>query len=142
MKGGLPMYVACSKARVPQRTVYELMKREEWFMQRIQAYKNYLPALVHNIHLSEVEKIRKKVDNGEELTKEDKAYLMWFSQNAWAVKGLYNPNSKVYDKLEETGAEELDKSEVKTLEDILLTIELVKRKQLVEGEILPDDNNK
>lgn len=80
LKTGLSLHKACLAAQVPKTTVYDLMEKNNEFSEKVEAARNFLAIVTSDIHYREINRIKKKVEDGIELNEQEINYVKWFSQ--------------------------------------------------------------
>lgn len=79
LKSGLPLSKACYEAHVPRSTIYYLMGKEEWFLDKIHKFQQFLGVLAIMAIFKELLVIITKQNSGEVLDKSDVKFLQWFA---------------------------------------------------------------
>lgn len=95
LKIGFSIRKACSEAKVNRAWVYTLRERDENFADQIDRAQQYLSVIVNNILTGEVVRIVKKQITGEELSKLDVDFLMWFGTHSNAASEEYGRREKM-----------------------------------------------
>jgi len=99
------LHKACFQAGVPRSTVYYLMERGKEFLDKIDLFRQYLSVLFNRAITRELFRIVKKQNDGKELNKEDRRFLMWFALNSNLTReefgrrgnyGLYDFDTEQY----------------------------------------------
>ena len=62
LKQGLSVYRSCIVAGVPKSSVFDLIKEEQWFADKIELFKSYRSKLLNNIFISELEEITENLN--------------------------------------------------------------------------------
>jgi hypothetical protein len=102
---GLSMRKACSEARVSRTWVYTLKLRDKNFANQIARAEQYLSVLVNKLIVTELFRIIARQQTGEELSKSDLDYLMWFAIHSTLTReefgrreafiGSYDPETEI-----------------------------------------------
>lgn len=81
LKIGLPLSRACSEALVSRSTVYYFMNQDEWFLNKIRRFQQFISVLVNNAIVNELVTIVAKQNAGIELNKRNIRFLKWMALN-------------------------------------------------------------
>lgn len=79
LKSGLPLYKACSVAKIPRSTVYYLMDKEEWFLDKIRRFEQYISVLVNTAIFHQLLTVVELQNEGKELARSDIKFLQWMA---------------------------------------------------------------
>lgn len=101
LRTGLSLYKACLEAKIASSTVYEIYKRNEQFMERVEAVKNYRQVLLNDIVTKELVRIQSKATN----------LLPLEANEVKFIQSLMLHQTEIKDTLEERFKAEEDKQE-------------------------------
>lgn len=122
LKTGLSINKACLEAKVPKSSVYDLIKENEQFAERVEAAKNYHTVLIADIVTKELE-LAAKMAGSMQLTSDQIKLILWVA--------LHSTNTR----------EEYEKREVEVKKEITLeTDEEFKRRILAILQVDNPDN--
>jgi len=82
LRSGLSVRKSLREAQVPSSTFYDIMARDIEFSEQINRFRQYVPILLNNTLVRELQDIVKKKSEGKELTKDDMDFLKWFATNS------------------------------------------------------------
>lgn len=86
LKSGLSIRKACDEAKIPKSTVYDFIKEDKEFADKISTLQNYLSILISNIVYVHLVAIKNKQQNNEKISKEDLDFVKWFAVNSKLTK--------------------------------------------------------
>lgn len=104
LKAGLSVRKACREAEVPKSTVYDLIKKDEEFADKIRRYQQFVSVLLSNTLLRQLMVIAKRQNDSLELSSGDLRFLQWFATHSSQTReefgdrrdvGLYDPEMEI-----------------------------------------------
>lgn len=117
LQSGLSVNKACYEAKIPKSTVFDLIKENDEFAEKIQGFKQYLSVLLSRTTVRELNRIAAKQQKlvikeskdetilpSDLLTKEDKDFLQWFALHHTSTReefsdrkdiGMFDPQEEI-----------------------------------------------
>ena len=104
LKAGLSIRKACLEAQVPKSSVYEYIRMNTEFADKIEQHRQFLSILLANSMIKELHSIINKQKEGTLLTQDDKNFLKWFAVNSKVTReefgerkdiGIYDAEAEI-----------------------------------------------
>lgn len=101
LKSGLSLNKACLNAQIPKSTVYEQIKKDTIFADKIETAKQFFSIAVSNVVTENLRKILQtqetiKGDINKRLPKDDLEFIKWLALNSKNTKEEFGSRADVY----------------------------------------------
>jgi predicted DNA-binding protein YlxM (UPF0122 family) len=97
LKAGLSLRKACFQAQVSRSTVYYLIGKDEWFLNQINLFRQYLSVLLTSSIARQLYDIVQKQNREEGLSILDLKFLFWVALNSNQTKEEFGRKQNVLD---------------------------------------------
>jgi len=82
LKRGLSVNKACNKAQISKSTVYDYIRKNDNFSERVRRAQQFLSVMLSITLARELYEITRRQNSGEKLTRDDIRFLWWFALNS------------------------------------------------------------